>query len=131
MHLVDLETVIFVDTVRACAAPGTLVVLDKASILEGGVRGRRQTTHEAGVREAVLTADLLGRGTADVILVGAVPEVLESGAGLSPALEAAIEPACERILAELARRGMHATPRSTDAPTGAWWETTHAGADRA
>lgn len=122
MHLVDMRSVIFVDTILAQGSPGTLVVLEKAAIVEGEVRGRRQTTHEAGVREAILTADLLGRGTEDVLLVGAVPEVLESGAGLSAALEAALEPACDRVLEELRRRGASPAAREIRSASGAWWQ---------
>jgi hydrogenase maturation protease len=123
MHLVDVDTVLFVDTVGAAGVPGTIVALDKQAILQGEIRGRRQTTHEAGVREAILTADLLGRGTEDVLLIGAIPDDLASGAGLSPAVEAALEPACVRILEELEARTITPLPRRTHAPTGAWWET--------
>lgn len=122
MHLVDLDAVIFVDTVSAAGSPGEILVLDKAAILEGGIRGRRQTTHEAGVREAILTADLLGRGTEDVTLIGAIPACLDSGAGLSPAVHAALGPACERVLEELAQRGIQAQRRAVRTPSGAWWE---------
>ena len=122
MHLVDLETVIFLDTISAVGSPGDILVLNKPAILEGGVRGRRQTTHEAGVREAILTADLLERGTEDVILIGAIPACLDSGAGLSPALQDALDPACERVLKELKQRGVWAQRREAGLPTGAWWE---------
>jgi hydrogenase maturation protease len=122
MHLVDLQTLLFVDTVSAVGAPGTIVVLDKAAILDGHIAGRRQTTHEAGVREAILTADLIGRGADDVLLIGAIPTDLSSGPGLSPAVEAAIDPTCARILAELRRRGVRPRPCPTAMPTGAWWE---------
>lgn len=122
MHLVDLEAILLVDTVRAPGVPGEIVVLDKPGILEGGIRGRRQTTHEAGIREAILMTDLLGRGAEDVLLIGAIPAVLSSGAGLSPALEAALEPACARIVAELALRGCVGRRRAAGVPTGAWWE---------
>ena len=122
MHLLDLAALFLVDTVQAAGRPGEILILDKAAILEGGVRGRRQTTHEAGVREAILTSDLLGRGTADVLLIGAIPQRLSSGAGLSPAVEAALQPTCERIVVELARRGYRGQPRPAAMATGAWWE---------
>ena len=122
-HLLDLDTLIFLDTLSLDEVPGSLHVLTKEDLLREHVKGLRQSTHEAGIREAILTADLVGRGPAEILFLGVVPACLESGAGLSPAVERAIEPVVERTVAELEARGIAVVPRDARAETGAWWET--------
>ena len=79
------QVVIFLDTVKLAQPPGTPCLLRKADLLRADVQGFRGGTHEAGVREGIVTADLVGRGTEDVCLVGVVLGDLESGTGLSAA----------------------------------------------
>jgi len=121
-HLLDLEELVFLDTLSLDEEPGTVHVLGKADLLREDVKGLRQSTHEAGLREAILTADLVGRGPAEIRFFGVVPECLESGAGLSPCVERAIEPVVALTLDALARKGVVPARRRAAQPTGAWWE---------
>jgi len=121
-HLLDLDLLLFLDTLKLDEAPGSVHVLDKADLLREDVQGLRQSTHEAGIREAILTADLVGRGPAEIRFLGVVPECLESGVGLSASVEQAIEPVLALTLDVLERRGVVPMLRRAAQPTGAWWE---------
>ena len=121
-HLLDLDLLLFLDTLSLDEPPGSVHVLDKADLLRENVKGLRQSTHEAGIREAILTADLVGRGPAEIRFFGVVPECLESGVGLSASVERAVDPVLALALQALERRGVVPSPRSSAQPTGAWWE---------
>ena len=120
--ILDLDVLVFLDVVTTASPPGTVHVYDKEALLEKPPAGRRQTTHEAGLREALWTADLLGRGPKAALLVGVVPRVVDSGTGLSPEVEGAIDDACRAVIDALAAHGYEASPREVPAATGAWWE---------
>ena len=120
--ILDLDLLVFLDVVSAKDDPGTMCTFDKDALLEKAPAGRRQTTHEAGIREALWTADLMGRGPKSAVLIGVVPKVVASGTGLSPEVERAIDPACRRVVEVLAAHGYEGAPREVPAATGAWWE---------
>ncbi len=122
--LVERDAVVFVDAIVDRSAAGSIRVLDPT-----GLRGStgtlrpspRVTSHEAGVDDALVLADLDGRGPSYVRLVGIVAEDLGDGPGLSPTLEGALEAACDAVLRELAALGVHPTPRATVGVDAAWW----------
>lgn len=120
--ILDLDLLVFLDIVKSTAPPGTLFTFDKDELLEKMPSGRRQTTHEAGIREALWTADLMGRGPKAACLIGVVPKVVDSGTGLSDEVESAIDEVVARTIRTLAEHGYEATPRQIPAATGAWWE---------
>lgn len=122
--LVEREAVVFVDAIVDRSAPGSVRVLDPADLRgsTGAVRpSPRVTSHEAGVDDALVLAAMDGRGPSRVRLVGIVAEDLGDGPGLSPAVEGALERACDVVLAELASLGVRPTPRETVGVDAAWW----------
>ncbi len=100
--LADVSHVIFVDTVRADSPPGTILVYDKASILQFAP-GPRVGPHDPGVKEALLMLDFADRGPHAVTLIGVVPERTTQGLHLSHAVAAAVQPAVDMIAAQLRR----------------------------
>lgn len=123
-HLVDRDAVVFVDALVRAGAPGEVAVLDPTD-LRGSAplvpASPRVTSHEAGVDDALALAALDGRGPRHVRLVGVVAADLGDGPGLSPPVEAAVRPAAEAVLDELAALGVLAAPRRAPAPDAAWW----------
>jgi hydrogenase maturation protease len=81
----------------------------------------RVNPHAPGLQETLLTLELVDRAPGEVLLVGVVPEAVEVGVGLSPAVEAALPVVLERVVTELGRLG--ATPRRRREPGTAdlWW----------
>lgn len=97
--LADRRAVLVVDAVEGPWPPGTVVRLDGGE-LGGGALGA--SAHEAGVGDAIEVVRRLGRGPAEVVLVGVVAASLEPGDELTPAVAAAMPELRSRVLAELA-----------------------------
>ncbi len=103
------SAVVVVDAVWSPGStPGQLVVLetgDGAAPLpeDAWERTGRGGTHAFGLASAVELARALRRLPPRVVLVGVVASTFEHGAGLSPAVRAAVEPAVATIRAALER----------------------------
>ena len=120
-YLTDVDTVILVDTVRSDGAPGDLRRYDKAQILARPLQPR-VSPHDPGVKDALLSLDLEGRGPREVILVGAIPGETRYDVGMSPALRAAVEPAARRVVEELAALGFVIRRRAGAVVPDPWWD---------
>jgi hydrogenase maturation protease len=104
------DRVILLDAVRADGPPGTLVRLDGGDVAPA-VRDRL-SPHQIGVADLLGGAALLDRYPAEVVIVGVVPATIELGLGCSPAVAARVPALVEGALAELARMGYRAAPRT-------------------
>lgn len=122
-HLVGHEAVVFLDAAVGLGPPGLLRVFDRDAILAAPAAMPRVSGHEADVRASLEIAELAGDGPSKVWLVGVVPADLGDGAGLTQAVQAALDPACAQVLEILATLGIEATGRAEPEATGAWWET--------
>ena len=129
-HFVGFDAVILLDTARTDGQPGMLRVFDRDEILAGDAASPRVTDHDLDVRGALQLAELAGGAPRVVRLIGVVPEDLGTGTGLSPAVEAALGPACERARAEIERLGIEVRRRAEPQATGAWWQDAATAASR-
>ena len=77
------------------------ILPDYVEILDGGTAGMELLGDMAN-RDHLIIADAL---------VGVIPESLEPHIGLTPTVEAMIEPALEQVLAALRESGVEAIPR--------------------
>lgn len=103
LNLIDLfdgaEQVIIVDAVMSGAAPGALHVFDGAQLPPRNILPL--CVHGFNVIDAISLAEALDRLPREMRIVGI--EILTEEAyyvGLSPQVAAAVEPACECVLAE-------------------------------
>lgn len=88
-RLIGLQGVIFIDAIKLDAAPGTVVIYDREEILNSKQPAQRMSGHEPTLREALMTAELIGVEIPQVCLVGIVVDSLERGIGLSePVIDA-------------------------------------------
>jgi len=92
----DSDAVIIVDASELGAAPGTMRVLHNREIDEQ-LSGKRRTVHEVALLDLFSAAAIRGRMPAQRVLVAIQPECTEWGTGSTPAVDAAIQPACEII----------------------------------
>ena len=120
-YLTDVDTVILIDTVRSEGAPGELRRYDKAQIVTHPLQPRI-SPHDPGVKDALLSLDLEGRGPREVVLVGAIPGEPRYDVGLSPALRAAVEPAARAVVAELERLGVGPHEKTPGVIPTPWWD---------
>jgi len=107
----DADRVIIVDTVKSTAAPGTLRLYDKADLLKHAP-SVRTSPHDPGVKEALWTLELAGRGPREVILVGVVPASTNMSLSLTRPVRDAIPHALEAIVGALASFGLRVVGRS-------------------
>lgn len=119
--LMDVDAAVVVDTVDADGMPGELRRYAWADLARRP-DAPRLTPHEPGLKETVLTLNLLGRAPGDLCVVGVIPGALRTGVGLTPAVAAAVPAAVEAVRRELERLG-HPLPRRLDpAEPDLWWE---------
>jgi hydrogenase maturation protease len=96
------RAVLILDAVQLGSPPGTVHVLGMDCLRRFGSSTSR-TAHEGNALRLLATAELLGDLPPHVVVVGIEPESIRTGLGLSPAIGAALDEACETAGAELAR----------------------------
>jgi hydrogenase maturation protease len=101
--------------------PGDVRTFRRKELLAGGLP-IVLSPHEPTLREALFRLDVIGRCPPDVLLIGAYPERVETGTGLSPAVRAAVPFIEVQVLRELQRLGSKASPRTEPQPARIWWE---------
>lgn len=118
--MIDYEVLVVIDTVKSKGRPRELRLYRKAD-LSPAARSPRQGPHEPGLDEVLTALDLAGRGPAEVLLIGVIPESVETGTGMSVPLHAAIPAVIQSVEDELRRFGI-ALRRRTDAEVAKpWW----------
>lgn len=119
-RLLGASKVIFLDSVHADAAPGTVRTYGGTAIRCGNLP-LRLTPHDPALRDAVLTLDFAGTTPAELFLVGVVPESIAAGTKLSASVRQALAEVETVVLGKLRAWGVRAHP--TDAPPcQPWWE---------
>ena len=121
LFLLDFDALIAVDALKGQGAPGEVKTYTRAQLVEGGLP-ITMSPHEPTLREALMRMALVGRGPSDVFLVGAIPDVVKTGTGLSPRVRAAVPAIEQHVLRELSRLGAKVAPRATRAEPDLWWE---------
>jgi hydrogenase maturation protease len=93
------RAVLILDAVGLGSPPGTVHVLSGAEAIRMAARPAH-TAHEGGAGALLAAAALLGELPREVVVVGIEPERVQTGIGLSPAVEFALT----RAAAEARRR---------------------------
>jgi len=102
-YLAGYDRVIFIDAVAANAPPGTIRLYSREEIV-ASPPGIRISPHEPTINDALIILDFAGGGPKDVVLVGVVPQTLDGGMTLSPAVAGAVPRAAAVVLAEVEKR---------------------------
>jgi len=95
------QLAILVDAMSSNAPPGTIVRIDteKETLPAGAFRS---STHVLSIPEAVELARILDQLPKRLIILGIEGANFDAGERLTPSVEAAVEPAANRILQEIA-----------------------------
>jgi hydrogenase maturation protease len=115
------HSLILVDSVTSDDSPGTIVLYRKAEIIRESPAPKLDQ-HSPALSECLLTADLLGTGPENVLLVGIVGSCYEPGSRLSPAVRQSVEAAIDDILEELSRLGFSFQKKSSPDEPRIWWD---------
>jgi len=102
-YLSGYDTVIFIDAVAADAPPGTIRLYSREEIV-ATPPGIRISPHEPTINDALIVLDFAGGAPRDVVLVGVVPQTLDGGMTLSPAVAGAVPRAAAAVRREVAKR---------------------------
>jgi hydrogenase maturation protease len=113
--------VVIVDSVKADAPPGTIKLFSKDEILAGRA-SIRFGPHEPALCDALASLEFSGAAPAEVVLVGIVPQTIQTGTALSPAVRAAVPAALREVVRQLARLGVGVMRRAQPRPPDVWWE---------
>jgi hydrogenase maturation protease len=119
--LCDRDVVIFVDTVAAAGRPGELRIYRDAQLGNALALRPRVSPHDPALAEALAVARDFGDGPATVILVGAIPQSVEVGLGLSAPVSSAARRAADEVVAVLAEWQVFPRPRSKRPEPLLWW----------
>ena len=120
LHIASADVVIAVDAIRD-VEPGTLHAFDRAS-LGNGSHGPRLDTHAPALDDAIAFVELVRGVQLDVVLIGVGGASFEHGTGLSCDAHRQLGALAERVLRELAVRGVGWRDRERPGAADAWWE---------
>ena len=108
-YLEDAQQAILVDAVRADQPAGSFIRLEGEAV--GPAVEARLSVHQVGVADLLQGAHWRQRYPDRLILLGLVPQTVELGLGLSPAVAAALPSLVERIVIEARGLGCILRPR--------------------
>ncbi len=121
LFLDGVDALIAVDAVHAAGKPGEVRAYRRDEILAGGAP-IAMSPHEPTLRAALLRLDLEGRGPREVLLIGAIPERVTAGTGLSETVRCAFAAIEAQIMRELQRLGVEPRPKPMPTAKLPWWE---------
>lgn len=121
LFLDGFDALIAVDALQARGPPGEVRSYRRAELLAAALP-IVVSPHEPTLREALLRLEVFGRCPKDVLLIGAIPESVATGTGLSAAVRLAVPVIQAQIIEELERLGAPARLRPVFQPADLWWE---------
>jgi hydrogenase maturation protease len=119
-HMMGYDVIIVIDTVKARGTAGEMRLYRRADLARAG-RSPRQGPHEPGLDEVLTALDLAGRLPEQVLLVGVIPESVETGTRMTEPLRAAIPQAVYVVNSELDRYGLAPSAKPAAAAAAPWW----------
>jgi hydrogenase maturation protease len=120
-YLDGAGVIIVLDTVTGDEAPGTIKTYNRDQLLSTPPPDR-MSPHQPGLREAMMAAEFTDSSPDEILVVGVVPASLDTGTGLSPAVQAAVDPAIETVVATLERLDLRPRLRQPPLDPDIWWE---------
>ena len=118
--LLEWDRLIVIDAVQAKGEPGEVRLYRRDEILSRP-SPQRMSPHDPSLRDALLTAEFVGGGPEEVLLVGVIPAKVEMGTELSPEVKAALPLVEGAVLEELATWGVKPS-RTSSGTSRVWWE---------
>lgn len=119
-QIVDLRSLIFVDSVSSDDPAGTVLLYRKDDLLRD-TPAQRLDPHAPALSECLMTAAMLGAMPEHVLLVGIVGMCYEPGDPLSVAVRQSVGLAIDAILQELQEHGFNFQRKSAPDEPQIWW----------
>jgi len=115
------KIVVVIDAVDTCAAPGTLVRLEREALMDASPWPLR-TPHDPGLTAALLQFELMENGPGEITLLGVVPDRTNTDVALSSAARSVLPGLLELVMQVLAKHGIFPKEREKNLPENIWWE---------
>ncbi|EPC7546082.1 HyaD/HybD family hydrogenase maturation endopeptidase, partial [Morganella morganii] len=103
-HLIITDAIVTTKSV-----PGTIRILRDEEV--PALFTNKISPHQLGLSDVLSALRFTGEFPAKLTLVGVVPASLEPGIGMTPLLEAVVEPALQQVLAILRESGVEAVKK--------------------
>jgi len=113
---------ILVDTIRAPGNPGEVLTYNMEAILTGGPGGAF-SAHDYGLRQALLTLQLLGETPKNGVLIGVIPEYVDIGTELSDSVFRAIPKVIDEVTITLEKLDARIEQKAQPDRLDIWWKT--------
>lgn len=108
--LMDCDELVVLDAVLGPGAPGTIYLLEGEDLRKS--MSFRDSTHQTDLLDTLVSCELAGHRPRAVV-IGVQPGDWQTlSPALTPELEARLPEFCAKVVAELAGRGIRATPRT-------------------
>jgi hydrogenase maturation protease len=124
-NLIGIDAVILVDSVEDERPAGTITLYRKEDILRHGV-SVRMDPHSPALAESLMTADMLGIGPKELLLIGISAASYDAGCELSPEVKRAVDLAIDVVRAELRRLDVPYYSASRQTKPDIWWASSPA-----
>jgi len=119
-NLIGVDAVILVDSVDNGRTAGTITLYRKEDILRHGV-SVRMDPHSPALAESLLSADMLGIGPKEVLLIGVTGSCYDAGCNLSSEVKESVQLAIDCVRAELRRLDVPYFPAKNHSKPDIWW----------
>lgn len=106
----EADKVFLVDIVDAPGKPGEIHRYKKEDIMLNKIPVK-MSPHQIGIQEMLLISEMRGACPDDLTFFGIIPESLEPGNELSPALQAGLAQIARLVAAELSEAGIEITAK--------------------
>ena len=109
-HIANRTHLIIVDAVRTGDPPGTIIRLDGERV--PAFFRNKITPHQLGISDVLAATILRDEQPEDIVLIGIVPETMDTGLELSAGIAAKVDTLIQMVLEELEARDLIPEPVS-------------------
>ena len=103
-HIANRKHLIIVDAVKTGDPPGTIIRLEGERVPAFFLK--KITPHQLGISDVLAATTLRDEQPEDIVLIGIVPETMDTGLELSAGIAAKVDTLIEMVLEELAARDL-------------------------
>lgn len=115
------EALVSVNSLHGKGVPGEVRFLDRAAVMRDDPE-YRMSPHAFGMKGHLESLEFAGSGPRQVFVLGAIPEDVELGVGLSRTMKEAVPKVVAELIALLRRLGVEATERKEPLALRRLWD---------
>lgn len=118
--IVDKEWLIIVDALNVPGEPGEIRILAGESFINRPPQ-TKMSPHQVGFLDLIQLMHMEGTGPGELALIGIIPKDVDNGADISEPVDAALEPAVQKVMELLKQRGVVPERKNPPDRPNYWW----------